>query len=71
VACKRLRPRPVVRPRNPRTAGQALSEEEVARGAPRPDELPEKNKCQRRPRGEVNTIRMMRGMVKFNTTASF
>jgi len=71
VARKRLRPRPVVRPLNPRTAGQALSEEEVAGGAPRPEELPGKDKRQRRPRGEVNPIRMMRGMAKFNTTASF
>jgi len=71
VVRKRLRPRPVVRPLNPRTTGQALSEEDVAGGAPRPEELPEKTKRQRRARGEVNPIRMMRGMAKFNTTASF
>ena len=71
VARKRLRPRPVVRPLNPRTTGQALSEEDIAGGAPRPEELPEKTKCQRRARGEVNPIRMMRGMAKFNTMASF
>jgi len=45
VARKRLRPRPVVKPLNPTTTGQALLEEEVA-GEPRPEELPGKNKCQ-------------------------
>jgi len=70
VARKRLRPRPVVKPLNPRTTGQALSEEEVA-GAPRPEELPGKNKRQRRARGEANPIWMVKGMAKFNTTASF
>ena len=46
VAHKRFkRPWQVVKPLNPRTTGQALSEKEVAR-APRPEELPGKNKRQ-------------------------
>ena len=72
IARKRLRPRPVVRPLNPRTARQALSEAEVTTGGePRPEDLPEKTKHQRRTRGEINPIRMMRGLAKFNTMASF
>jgi len=72
IARKRLRPRLVVRPLNPKTTGQALSEADVTTGgAPRPEDLPEKTKRQRRAQGEVNPIRMMRGMAKFNTTASF
>ena len=59
-----------MKPLNPRTTGQALSEEEVAR-APRPEEMPGKNKRQRRARGEVNHIWMIKCMAKFNTTASF
>jgi len=70
VARKRLRLWLVVKPLNPRTTGQALSEEEVAR-APQPEKLPRKNKRQRRVRGEANPIRMMKSMAKFNTMATF
>jgi hypothetical protein len=52
VTRKRLRPQPVVRPLNPGMTGQALSEADVAGGAPRTEELPGKGKRQRRNRGD-------------------
>jgi hypothetical protein len=71
VVRKNLWPRPVVMPLNPGMTGQALSEVDVVGRAPRPKDLPGKEKCQRTSRGEVNPIQMMWGMAKFSVTASF
>ena len=73
---KRTNAGPSIEPLIPGTTGRAFSEAGIvgAPTAPKPDQLPTTKvttKRQRRARGEVNPIRMMRGMAKFNVVSAF